>query len=216
MKDSIHSWLDGELPQDVLSSADEAELRELESAIALTTSRLRTADVPDFTTRVLEALPRREPVPVITPWAALSRLVAWVWSPKQIVVRPAYVFAGALATILLVTGLQLPGARGGEASVAATAPADDQHLFVQFRLDVGDASTVSLAGSFTGWQPQYQLQQVAPGVWSALIALEPGVHDYLFIVDGEDWIADPVAHPVDDGFGGTNSRLFLASPSTSS
>ncbi|CAN5701411.1 hypothetical protein BH23GEM6_BH23GEM6_18850 [soil metagenome] len=214
MKDSLHSCLDGELPRDVLSPAEDAELLELEAAIAMATSRLKSAPVPDLTGRVMADLPDLRPMPLITPRDALSSLVRWVWAPKQVAVRPAYLFAGAMAMMLLALSIQLPGAAGLDDRGAA-APSSDQRLFVQFRLDTGDASTVALAGSFTEWQPHHDLREVAPGVWTALIALEPGVHDYLFVVDGEEWIPDPVAHPVDDGFGGTNSRLFLASPSTS-
>jgi len=85
-------------------------------------------------------------------------------------------------------------------------------VFVQFRLDAPHASAVRLAGSFTGWKPTYTLQQVTSGVWSILIPLEPGVHDYAFVVDGTEWVADPAAPKVDDGFGGINSRLSVLLP----
>jgi hypothetical protein len=68
---------------------------------------------------------------------------------------------------------------------------------------------VMLAGSFTEWQPAYELVETTPGVWTVLVALQPGVHDYAFIIDGESWVADPAAPSVDDGFGGSNSRLAL-------
>jgi hypothetical protein len=38
------------------------------------------------------------------------------------------------------------------------------------------------------------------------------VHDYAFIVDGERWIADPMAPAVADGFGGLNSRIAVLPP----
>ncbi len=49
-------------------------------------------------------------------------------------------------------------------------------------------------------------------MWSVTVPLEPGVHDYAFVVDGEQWRPDPLAPSVDDGFGGTNSRLALLPP----
>jgi 1,4-alpha-glucan branching enzyme len=88
-------------------------------------------------------------------------------------------------------------------------------VFVQFRLDASQASDVRLAGSFTGWKPAYRLQQVSPGIWSIVVPLEPGVHDYAFVVDGGEWIADPTAPAVDDGFGGVNSRLAVLLPADS-
>ena len=57
-----------------------------------------------------------------------------------------------------------------------------------------------------------QLSETAPGVWSAMVPLDPGVHDYTFLVDGQEWVVDPNATNVEDSFGGMNSRLFLAAP----
>jgi 1,4-alpha-glucan branching enzyme len=71
---------------------------------------------------------------------------------------------------------------------------------------------VEVAGTFTGWHDSVQLREMAPGVWAAFVPLQPGVHDYTFIVDGSQWVMDPAAPRVDDGFGGTNSRLFLTQP----
>ena len=94
------------------------------------------------------------------------------------------------------------------AAVQAERPA----LYVQFRLEAPNAQSVALAGSFTGWTPEYELVEGSEGVWSALVPLEPGVHDYTFIVDGEQWVIDPAAPLVDDDFGGSNNRLFLPQP----
>jgi 1,4-alpha-glucan branching enzyme len=86
-------------------------------------------------------------------------------------------------------------------------------VFVQFRLDAS-ASRVQLAGSFTNWEPRYDLRQSAPGIWTITVPLTQGVHDYAFVVDGQRWIPDPYAPQIGDGFGGTNSRLALMSPAT--
>ena len=104
------------------------------------------------------------------------------------------------------------------AAAAAISPAPlpgTQRLYVQFRLEAPEASTVRLAGSFNGWKPTYELREAAPGVWTALVPLDPGVYDYTFVVDGKQWVPDPYAPQVDDSFGGTNSRLFLPAPAGS-
>jgi len=44
------------------------------------------------------------------------------------------------------------------------------------------------------------------------VPLEPGVHDYAFVLDGERWVVDPDAPQVDDDFGGANNRLPIISP----
>jgi 1,4-alpha-glucan branching enzyme len=84
--------------------------------------------------------------------------------------------------------------------------------FVQFRFEAPDASQVQLAGSFTEWQAHHDMHQSAPGIWTITVPLSPGVHDYAFIVDGDRWTPDPYAPTVNDGFGGTNSRLALVLP----
>jgi 1,4-alpha-glucan branching enzyme len=80
---------------------------------------------------------------------------------------------------------------------------------VQFRFRSIEAMSVRLAGSFTGWKPEYELHQTSPGIWTIVLPLATGVHDYAFIVDGSEWVTDPYAPAVDDGFGGVNSRLAI-------
>jgi hypothetical protein len=210
MNERIHAYLDGEFPRSVLSPAEAAELAELEEAVHLTAGYVRGAAKPDFASRVMLALsePQREPARS-GPGEALRGALRWLWTPRPVALRPAYAFALALVGVALGGALFARGSVSPGAELAASAPAA---VFVQFRLDAPGASHVSLAGSFTRWQPEYELREVAPGVWTALVPLHPGIHDYLFVVDGDEWIPDPAARPVEDGFGGTNSRLFLASP----
>jgi 1,4-alpha-glucan branching enzyme len=120
---------------------------------------------------------------------------------------------GLLAVAALVALLALwPAAWRPVSSPSVASANPEPRLFVQFRLQAVDASSVRLAGSFTNWQPQYELRRAAPGVWTITIPLPPGVHDYAFVVDGQRWIPDPYAQAVDDGFGGTNSRIALIAP----
>jgi hypothetical protein len=212
MNDRIHACMDGDLPREALSMAEAGELREMEEALAAATLSVRSAPIPDFTKRVMMALPEPRPSAFAVARNGAASAWEWLWSPRQVAIRPMYAFGGALAALLLVFVMQFPMVDRMEVQAVAAERAPE--LYVQFRLDAEGVSTVSLAGSFTGWEPRYELHQVAPGTWTATVALEPGVHDYLFVVDGETWIADPVASPVDDGFGGTNSRLFLTPPAS--
>jgi hypothetical protein len=210
MNDRVHACMDGDLPLESLSPSEASELREMEEVLSTATRSMRSAPVPDFTKRVMLALPEPRRSAVSVAWSRMSAAWEWLWSPRQLEVRPMSMFAGALATLLLMVVLQAPAGERMEAQTAAAEATPE--LYVQFRLYAEGVSTVSLAGSFTAWEPQYELREVAPGTWAATVALKPGVHDYLFVVDGETWVADPVASPVDDGFGGTNSRLFLTPP----
>ena len=79
----------------------------------------------------------------------------------------------------------------------------------------GEATTVLLTGSFTDWAED-EASGALPmndddgdGTWTVKIHLDPGVHLYKFIVDG-DWIHDPVNPDTeDDGVNGLNSVLTL-------
>lgn len=214
MTERIHACLDGDLSRDDLLPSEREQLAELEGTLRAAVGHLRAVPVPDFTARVMAALPPAEaPAPAgesPAPWrAALS----WLWAPFQVTLRPAYALAAVL--LLGVALPRLPGP-GGTPSLApvAVAPTRPAQVYVQFRVEVEDASQVAIAGTFTGWKPGLQLQETEPGVWSALVPLQPGVHDYVFVVDGERWVPDPHAPQVADSFGGTNSRISLPPPAS--
>ncbi len=49
-----------------------------------------------------------------------------------------------------------------------------------------DASTVLLAGDFTEWDKKpIRMRKLKDGTWKATILLEPGSHEYRFLVDGK-------------------------------
>ena len=211
----VHACLDGELSPEALTPAERTRLAGLESAIGEAAAVLRATPAPDLTERVMGALPRARVAP-----AFAERLRALLWEPRTVSLRPAYALAGAFS--IAVAAVALPREMERQVGVGAVAagisPAPipgTQRLYVQFRLEAPEASTVMLAGSFNGWKPTYELREAAPGVWTALVPLDPGVHDYTFVVDGKRWVADPYAPQVDDSFGGTNSRLFLPAPAGS-
>jgi hypothetical protein len=183
----------------------------MEAALAEVADPLRAAPVPELTERVMRALPPT-PAPRASAW---ERVRSWLWAPRELAVtfRPAYALAGfataALAGFLL---LSPPSRTAGVQPAPVASAGVSQRVYVQFRLDVSDASRVEVAGSFTGWQPTVELHERTPGIWTALVPLDPGVHDYTFVIDGRRWVPDPTAPQVADDFGGTNSRLFLPAP----
>lgn len=67
------------------------------------------------------------------------------------------------------------------------------------------AANVLLAGDFTAWeQHPISLKKQKDGSWKATIPLDPGTHEYRFLVDGEwrDDEACPAHKP--NGFGAQN------------
>lgn len=210
MTDRIHAYLDGELPLAALSPEERARAARLEAAAAHVARRVEAVPVPDLSARVMAALPA--PAPRTAAW---RRVAAWLWTPRPVVFafRPAYGLAGALAVLValpfLPDAVPAPARPGGVVPVQVVAERPAPPVYVQFRLEANDADRVALAGTFTGWEPRVALRETTPGVWTALVPLRPGVHDYAFVVDGERWVADPAAPQVDDSFGGTNSRISL-------
>ena len=184
--------------------------KEFARAVEETRAFIGSRQAPDLTARVMSAIDTLEPGSGRMSRGIFSRLIAVLWEPRQISFRPAFGLAGATAILAVFTYAAL--SRPQPAQSFASQPVNS-HLFVQFRLDAS-ASRVQLAGSFTNWEPRYELHQSAPGVWTITVPLTQGVHDYAFVVDGREWVADPYALQISDGFGGTNSRLALLPPDT--
>ncbi|HUE95728.1 MAG TPA: glycogen-binding domain-containing protein [Longimicrobiaceae bacterium] len=211
MRERIDDALDGDLPESQLTLGERDRLDRARRAMREVAGILRSTPAPDLTAGVMEAL---EPAVATEPRPGLLTAIDWLWRPTPVMWRPAYAFA---ATALLLLAPVAFGALGGgaeplvvvEQSASSVTPS---RVYVQFRFEALGASDVALAGSFTEWAPDIRLSETMPGVWSALVPLDPGVHDYTFVIDGDEWVADPAAPQVDDGFGGTNSRLFLTTP----
>jgi hypothetical protein len=81
---------------------------------------------------------------------------------------------------------------------------------VVVKLNHPDAKTVTLAGTFNGWNPEATpLRRVGECEWVVELSLPAGAHEYRFIVDGQ-WVDDPDAETlVDNGFGGRNCLLEI-------
>jgi len=146
--------------------------------------------------------------------SSITRFVRSLWTLRSVTFefRPAYALLAAASIAIFAVVVPRDWSANRPFAVARTQDVD-QKVYVQFRLQASDASDVRLAGSFTQWQPQYQLHQTAPGLWTVTLPLAPGVHDYAFIVDGQRWVTDPYAAAVQDGFGGINSRITLVAGS---
>jgi hypothetical protein len=131
----------------------------------------------------------------------------WLVQPNSVRIRPALLAAASIALVALGAALVSLLPRTGP-PVADAVPT----VLVRFELRAPAASRVTLAGSFNAWSSdRIELQQnTATGVWSGTIPLRPGRHEYSFVIDGETWLPDPMAHAqVDDGFGQVNSVIVV-------
>lgn len=204
MNDRIQRALDGELPTDQLTPDELADFHRYHAAFCTAVGPIRGLPSIDVAPAVMQRVAGPGPVR-----RALRAVIDWVWAPRALSfsVRPAFAMAGALAIALLVWRAAPEAA---PAPVAST-PAETRVL-VQFRLGATDAHEVALVGDFNGWKPDHRLHEVATGVWAVDVALEPGVYNYVFVIDGKTWRLDPLAPRVTDGFGGASSRVAVLAP----
>jgi len=66
-------------------------------------------------------------------------------------------------------------------------------------------SLVELAGSFSNWSP-LPMTRSDEGIWTSVLELECGRHEYKVIVDG-DWRVDESVEKVNNGMGSWNNVL---------
>jgi hypothetical protein len=191
---AVHQALDGNIPSEMLSPSSRHDADAIEAAAAL------LAAVPaglSVERRVMAAIQR----PAASSGA---RLLRWVVRPHAVVLRLRPVWSLALAAGLLVlavlpwpqTGLQL----GDEEGIA------------QFVGRFPGARSVHVVGSFNDWAPvSIPLEERDhDGIWRAAVVLPTGTHEYMFVVDGERWVVDPLAGRfVADDFGRENSLLIV-------
>ncbi len=97
-------------------------------------------------------------------------------------------------------------------TIAARPDQQEPKVFVRLILLQPEAASVSVAGDFNGWNPaQTPLERSDGGMWTATIPLKPGRYQYMFVIDGKEWIADPLAEEeTTDGFGAHNAVLDVA------
>lgn len=224
MSERVQQVLDGEVPREVLDAEESAELARMESMIGAVLRVVPERAVPDLAPAVLAKIEKLD-IGAIAPETEIENeeakagdWLSWIWRPRRITIayRPAYALGLFAATVLAGVrfgwpeGFDFRGPASGSALPVQAPPAP--RVLVQFRLDLAEANSVALAGDFTGWQPSLSMTRVEPGIWTVVVPLTPGIHEYAFVVDGERWIPDPLAPAVADGFGGYNSRLAVLKP----
>lgn len=107
-----------------------------------------------------------------------------------------------------VAAIALFAQGGGEPTAEAPAA---RTVYVQFVLEAPGATSVAVAGDFSEWEDRYTLEDLdGDGVWTGRVPMVTGVHQYMFVIDGVDWVTDPNAqHYADDGFGNRNAVIAV-------
>jgi hypothetical protein len=150
--------------------------------------RHRTKAPEDFTERVMEALPE---------WRKSAK-VSW-WPSQGRWLAPALAGAAATMLVLFATGRFQP--------VETTA-----QVGFHFELHAPGADKVELLGTFNNWKMGDIVLNGpdASGHWTATVEIPEGRHEYIFLVDGEQWVADPkgTTHRP-DGYGRVNTVIRI-------
>lgn len=158
-----------------------------------------------------------------SPKGLFARMREWIIAPRTL----EWNFAGALAVacvaVVAVAGLlRLLPERVVEVAVPAveqtvkTTSANggtEKAVYVRLVLLQPEARSVSVAGDFNGWNPlDTTMERAGGGMWTTTIQLKPGRYQYMFVIDGKKWIADPLAgEAAGDGFGSLNAVLDVTS-----
>jgi hypothetical protein len=197
----LQEALDGERDPATLP----AELLEAYTRVAAAAELLREPPSGSVADRVMAEIrsgAATSPSPA-APAGAGRRLTRWLSRPRAVTLRlrPAWTLAlgAALAAALLLPGgpSAAPGAEEGIAQFVGHFPG---------------ARSVDVVGSFNDWRrgALSLRDEDHDGIWHGAVVLPAGQHEYMFIVDGERWVVDPLAgRYVDDGFGGGRQNALL-------
>src|SRR5688572_14960861 len=187
MSERIDAALEGDLPLDDLTAEEREAIARFDARLDKLRGELAAPLPPDLCESVMHRIRAQglEPLPEVDRPTAVRRVVAWLWAAREIrlQLRPAYGLAVAVLALVLLRPGDAPVVPLQEGTPVAAAPS--QRIYVQFRLRAEDATSVALAGSFTSWEPAHPLQRMADGTWTVLLAVPAGVHDYAFVVDGD-------------------------------
>ena len=160
-------------------------------------------------------LPKPEPTKTAPAKAAVFKSAPAPAKPLAVQLAPVIsaqtaVTSAKAAPVRSTTAPQ--AAAGAAASEAVSATPKEQKVgHVSLELVKPGAKRVCVAGSFNEWKPEKTpLVQIGSGRWVGDLAVKPGKHEYLFVVDGQ-WLPDPNAkESVQNPFGGRNSILMVS------
>lgn len=202
MNDDLHRFLDGDADPSELSRADRDEAEVWDRLTASLRGESPGSAPAWIETRVMAKVRAQQ--------TERRGVFAWLLRPRTFRATPLTAgFVGALALALAVVPWALvPGPAAETGSEAGSV------VYVQFTLDAPGARSVAVSGDFNQWAADAPMDDPdGDGVWTVRVPLQPGVHEYMFVVDGDQWVTDPLASRyTDDGFGNRNAVVAVGQP----
>jgi Glycogen recognition site of AMP-activated protein kinase len=181
------------------------DLREAYARLNAATQILKATPPVSVASRVMAEI-RQNPAAVQGEGPG-RRLIHWLGRPRAVTVRLRPVWTLALAAGLTAV-LVLQWRRGPTPGVAQG--------IANFVGQFPGAQSVEVVGSFNDWSRGmlHLNDDDGDGIWHAKAVLPAGQHEYMFVVDGERWLPDPLAgRYVDDGFGaGQQNSVLIVRP----
>ena len=203
MNTELNDYLDGDRELEELSP----EVRGEAEAWQRLTGELR-ADEPKQAPPWMENAVMSE---IALASAPKESVFDWLLRPRTIRLSPftsLAMAAAAVAVFVLLPNQPLDTPQLGPVAVT--------EILVEFSLEAPGATTVAVAGDFSEWESDFVLDDAdGDGIWTGRIPITPGVHQYMFVIDGTDWVTDPGAQRYsDDGFGNRNAVLAVTPPAS--
>jgi hypothetical protein len=226
MDSLIQKYLDGELTDEesrvfleALASDQDLnnEVRALEELVDIGSGLESPTPSDGFTDRVMEEVGALD-TPIPLPVKKTNRPVFWRGNLLPLAASWAlalgmgyFLSQGLLGNTADNVGFEVDSqsalsvASPGEVSVAGL-----KVVRLVYSPPPGNVSSVRVAGSFNNWDPDKTSMHLENGRWTTSLVLPPGNYEYMFVVDGNTWVTDPLALTTrDDGFGSKNAVLEL-------
>jgi len=183
-----HRFLDGELSDQEKERFE--DLMERKPDLARYVNQIKDIDSSICSYETVEAPLVNIPSPVLS---SITNFLTVSWRVPAV---PAA--AAALLLLALTIRVLIP---------TSTVIPDHQRANLRLVYFSKTAATVSVVGSFNGWEREIQLQpREDSGYWVTQVTVPPGEYSYAFMIDGKVRVADPTANSfLEDDYGSQNS-----------
>ncbi|MEX0719255.1 MAG: hypothetical protein WD059_01220 [Balneolaceae bacterium] len=231
----LQKFLDEELSPDKEKEAlhiiaDDDELRSamhfdifLRKSINAPEFSSTSFEVPDgFTNKVLMQIKQKEETsPQVYHSHFINKISEWIeefFTPKSFQLRPAFALGLILLLIMLpavpfyFTQTNYVDSTNEQSFQTQTISEKEDPVMVRFIYVDENAENISIAGDFNNWNPVSLTRKQVNGqeVWTGFVTMPRGENKYMFIVNDDKWVTDPLASMYeDDGFGNKNALIYL-------